>query len=576
MFTCPACGYQGPYTDKTCPVCQAPVTFTAEELAARLSAVRGDLHKRDAEAYLENCRVLSDAGYTEGTLRLGACMERVGALTEAAEIYRRGMPHELACVLRYAEVKAAADADEALFFYRYAALMGSGEGALAAASAYVGRAQPSEAVLFYRMAAPDSAEACRYLARHYAASEDERPLAKWYLARVPHVRFTMPRTWFSLRRTEEREPPCIAPSVLDELAVDLLYEAERRDERAVYALLCERLFSRGRTEWQTTLAKLLLAGDGCKQDIDRGLSLLHELAERGDTAAAVRLGDLYRKGHPLPIDNRRAMRYYEMAGEFGDGRGYERLADMYRAPTDGTVPQFDRAIALYERAASLSCAEAARKLHALKTQRESYYLRAMTERAASPKDAYRHFVAAAEMGYSLAAVRIGDCYLSGIGVAPDTRRAYLWYARAAKDGVNEAFYPLALCYSRGVGTPFHYKNALTWLRRAHAVGCEGAMTEATRLLNARRKKKERALHACVCELLYQGKGEAALPMAELSATFGDGKAIYTLAAMAEFGIGMPADGARARELYEQAAAVGFTDERAAYKRILLRQINGAR
>jgi TPR repeat protein len=269
------------------------------------------------------------------------------------------------------------------------------------------------------------------------------------------------------------------------------------------------------------------------------------------------------------------MRYYETAGEFGDGRGYERLADMYRAPTDGTPPQIDRAISLYERAAAIGSADAARKLHALKTQRESYYLRAMTERAASPKDAYRHFVAAADMGYALAAVRIGDCYLGGIGVTADPRRAYLWYARAAKDGVNEAFYPLALCYARGVGTPFNYREALTWLRRAHAIGCAPALEEATRLLGARKKKKERALHACVCELLYQGKGEAALPMAELSASFGDGKAIYTLAAMAEFGIGMPADGARARELYEKAAARGFIDERATYKRILLRQINDA-
>lgn len=575
MFTCTVCGYQGPYTDKTCPVCQASVTFTEGELAARLAAVRGDLLKRDAEAYLENCRVLSDAGYTEGTLRLGKLKEHVGALAEAAEIYRRGMPHELPCVLRYAEVKAAADADEALFFRRYAALMGSGEGALAAATAYVGRAQPHEAVLFYRMAAPDSVEACRYLARHYAEAEQTRPLAKWYLARVPHAILSMTGVWLTLRRTEEREPPCVSPKVLDDLALDLLYEAERRGEREIYALLCERLFSHGRVEWQAPLAKLLLAGDGCRQDIDRGLSLLHELAERGDTAAAIRLGDLYRKGAPIPVDSRRAMRYYETAGEFGDGRGYERLADMYRAPTDGTPPQIDRAISLYERAAAIGSADAARKLHALKTQRESYYLRAMTERAASPKDAYRHFVAAADMGYALAAVRIGDCYLGGIGVTADPRRAYLWYARAAKDGVNEAFYPLALCYARGVGTPFNYREALTWLRRAHAIGCAPALEEATRLLGARKKKKERALHACVCELLYQGKGEAALPMAELSASFGDGKAIYTLAAMAEFGIGMPADGARARELYEKAAARGFIDERATYKRILLRQINDA-
>lgn len=573
MITCASCGYRGAYTSPACPVCGKALTFTDEDLAARLLAVRSDLYKKEPAAYEENCRVLADAGVREGVHRLGALLEEQGRREEALSVFRRVMPNDTYATHRYACLLSSTDEGAARFFLQYAALMGHPKSGERAGAMLLAAGREEEAVLFYRLAEEDSPEAQRALLRYYAAKPSTERHAKWYLSRLPHAWLRMPRLAFSLRHTAPEAPPAVSPERMDACLLALLNEAKERAEREVYATLCQALLSRGRTEWQATYAQLLIAGDGIEANVPEGIALLHALAERGDTAAAIRLGDLYRKGHPIPTDTRRAMRYYECAAEFGDSRGYERLADMHRAPTDGATPDTAKAIELYERAAKMGSADASHKLHALRSQRESYYLRAMTERTASPKDAYRHFVAAAEMGYTLAEVRIGDCYLAGIGVPPDRRRAFLWYRRAAEHKLDEAFYPLALCYARGVGTPLDYRRALVWLRRAHAVGCAPAMEEATRLLGAVKRKKERALHACVCELLYQGKGDAALPMAELSASFGDGKAIYTLAAMAEFGIGMPADSARARTLYEKAAACGFTDERAAYKRILLRQIN---
>lgn len=574
MVTCLRCGKADTYRSPVCPHCGTPYVFSDEDIEARLSAVRRGGRRKD-DAYAESCHILADLGRPEGVRLYGALLEQMGHVDHAVGLYRAHADADPYAAYRYAIHARHTDAQQSFFRLRFASYFGCEESFEPMAEAFAERSQTERAMYFFRLASDrGSRTASIALARLYIdrAKEDDLGYARYMLGRTSLASLRTPRLYAKVKACAPIEPPLPDDTFRIPALYELANEAERLGERSVYATLCERLLSMGRTDMQATVARLLIAGDGCPQDVTRGLSLLHALSDRGDTAAAIRLGDLYQKGSPIPKDYARALTYYQRAAEFGDGRGYERLGDYYRAGVEDR-PRIARAIELYEQGAAHGSTDAARKARDLKAQREHYYTRAMNERDSSPKDAYRHFVAAADMGYLPAEVRIGDCYLVGIGVPVNRRRAFLWYKYAAEHKNEEAYYPLAMCYSRGVGTPFNYREALTYLRRAHALGCEPAMEEATRLLEARRKKKERALHACVCELLYQGKAAEAAPLAELSAGLGNGKALYTLGAMYEFGIGVRSDGQTAADLYARAEEAGFTDERAHLKRILLRQAN---
>ncbi len=579
MITCTHCGKEDAYRgiSSCCPHCGTPFSITQEEKDKRLHAVT-DPHVKKDTAYAENCRLLADLGVPEGIRRCGALLEAAGQTEDAAELYQTHADADAYASYRLAWLVRHTDTKQSFFRLRYAAAFGCAESYEPVANAFLKNGHRARAVQFLRMASDGGSRkasmALVHLFLSHAADEtadDAKGAARFFLNRTPLPMLFAPRLYKQLKGQAEKEPTPLSKDAAMALLYELAQEARRTEQRGAYFRICEELFTLGRADMQQTLALLLLTGEGCKQDVDRALALLRGLSERADTSACLRLGDLYQKGEHVPKDLSLAMTYYQRAAEFGDGRGYERMGDYYCGGEER--PLIPQALEAYDKGAALGCAEAARKSCELKARREAYYACAVKEHTHAPSDAYRHFVTAADMGYLPAQVRIGDCYLRGIGVPVDRRRAFLWYAFAAEHMCEEAYYPLGLCYARGVGTTLSFPLAMKYLRMADALGYEGAGKEARRLLEGKRKKKERALHATVCELLYQGKAKEAAPLAELSANLGGGKALYTLAAMYEYGIGVTIDVPRAADLYARAEAAHFTDERAAYKRILLRQAN---
>ncbi len=579
MITCSHCGKEDAYRgiSSCCPYCGTPFSITEEDKNRRLQAICAPRAKKNA-SYAENCRILADLGISEGIRRCGTLLEAAGQADDAADIYITHADTDAYASYRLAWLLRETDKKQSFFRLRYAAVFGCPESYEPLANAYAKKGHRARVIQFLRMASDGgSRKASLALARLFLEetsdekSESAKGMARYFLNRTPLPMLFAPRLYKQLKSCPATEPQPIPKDALIPLFYELAQEARRTENTGAHLRICEELFALGRADMQETLALLLLNGEGCTADIDRALALLCDLSERGDTSACIRLGDLYQKGEQVQKDHSLAMTYYQRAAEFGDGRGYERIGDYY---CDGEErPLIPKAIEQYDKGAALGCSEAARKSHDLKTQREAYYNRAVQECEHAPLDAYRHFVTAADMGYLPAQVRIGDCYLRGIGVPADRRRAFLWYSFAAEHGCEEAYYPLGLCHARGVGTPFSFPLAMTYLRKADALGYEGAGKEARRLLENKRKKKERALRATVCELLYQGKGAQAAPLAEFSAELGNGKALYTLAAMYEYGLGVTIDVQRAADLYARAEAAHFSDERAAYKRILLRQAN---
>lgn len=58
---------------------------------------------------------------------------------------------------------------------------------------------------------------------------------------------------------------------------------------------------------------------------------------------------------------------------------------------------------------------------------------------------------AAEKGHKIAQLRLGQCYLKGVGAKTNKRIAFIWLKKAAEGGLSEAEFLVALCYEKGYG-----------------------------------------------------------------------------------------------------------------------------
>lgn len=162
---------------------------------------------------------------------------------------------------------------------------------------------------------------------------------------------------------------------------------------------------------------------------------------RGNTEAAYRLGDAYRRGCGIPADNGRAFSLFALAAARGDEKGLFALGVCYEQGL-GVEPDPHRAFLHYERAALAGYVPAENNLggcyeHGLGVVRD-------------PVAATEWYARAASAGLPEAACRLGLCYEYGRGVAPDIMKAFRLYETAVEGGDPHAAYRLGLCYDRGM------------------------------------------------------------------------------------------------------------------------------
>ena len=93
------------------------------------------------------------------------------------------------------------------------------------------------------------------------------------------------------------------------------------------------------------------------------------------------------------------------------------------------------------------------------------------------KLAFSWYQKAAAQGLVEAEVKMGDCYLTGRGVAKSENFAFRKYERAAKKGDARGQYALGLCYSNGSGVSKSNTEALRWVRFAAEQGLAEAQCQ---------------------------------------------------------------------------------------------------
>jgi TPR repeat protein len=86
------------------------------------------------------------------------------------------------------------------------------------------------------------------------------------------------------------------------------------------------------------------------------------------------------------------------------------------------------------------------------------------------RDAIKHYTIAAELGHSIAQLRLGGIYLEGIGGYKDYAAAFRWFTRAADQGESRAQLKLGWMHEAGLGIPSDNRRAVYWYRIAAEAG----------------------------------------------------------------------------------------------------------
>lgn len=579
MILCKSCGYEGVYEGRNCPQCKAEFSLSAEEILHMEEDRRAAIADGAHETAMELTHILADAGHPAAAAAYGRMLYEGDGVAEnqpAAMEYLAlsALAGDAKGAYAYGMALQGKGSDEGRFFLLYSALLGYVEAYEAAAATLAAEGKNDQAVAYLALAAAGgSRRAALALARRYERGKGvaaNAAFAKWYLSHSsPLPLYAWPMA-FRLRHTASVEPPVPTVPHLSALISDMLSRAERAGYKKIDLSLCQMLATRGDLQAQCRLGKLYVQGYFGEPDPTKGKDVLAHYGRKGNAAALLLLGDLYRTGEGLSPSRVEAAACYNAAKALGSAEACVRLGDLY---AEGERPNVPYAHQLYKEALALGSREGADKARRIEEQREQLYESGKQLLATRAEQAFHNFVRSAAMGYTPAAVALGFCYEEGLGVQTDRRRAFIWYERATKEKETMAEYRLGRCYLHGIGVNRDYKAAHALLRRAAIQGVEDARVELFAMLEHRRKKLLRSLYSMGMRLLYKGKYAAAREVLERASDLSVAEATYTLGCFYEFGIGVKMDRDRAFATYRLAQARGFYDTRSKYKSVLLKMIH---
>ena len=158
------------------------------------------------------------------------------------------------------------------------------------------------------------------------------------------------------------------------------------------------------------LSCLLMNGFGCEQNVNEGIHLIEELAEKGFTKAQFKLGRYYELGEGVPKDKEKAIEWYIKAAEQGFGKAQINLGRIF-----GLSHNYEEAV--------------------------------------------KWFTMAATQGLAQAQYILGELCAQGLGTSQSYQKAVEWYTKAAAQGFGAAQYSLGHLYRQGQGVPQNSEKA---------------------------------------------------------------------------------------------------------------------
>jgi TPR repeat protein len=302
-----------------------------------------------------------------------------------------------------------------------------------------------------------------------------------------------------------------------------------KKSKTMAARLMREASRKGELRALNVLAKMLFEGDGIPKNTEEAIRLFTEAADGGDKAASEKLAYLHYYGKVPGNDRAEAFRRCSLAAKDGSPQALFFLGGMLEKG-DGTERDLFSALRHYEEAALLkhplaieklskinparleeilNDAQAREKAQAQETQTQTqtqtqtpeslsgsseikdadrlsrllYYAEKYRDKKVfhrlgkvyetgkwgTPHNfeiAFQWYKKAADQGYGLAQLKLGDMLNFGRGVEMNKKEAARMYLLAAEQGVGQAQFLLGKMYDSGDGVEQDKKTAFKWYHRA--------------------------------------------------------------------------------------------------------------
>ena len=580
MVTCKKCGFKGEYSGKPCPLCNAKLVLSEEELACELNALCEAVKSKNYETAIKGYRMLAEDGYTEAEKEYAKLLEKGRLVAKDYNLameyfYRAAKKNDAYAAYRYSRLKSRESDDISFFWLVYSAVLGCAEAVSDTADEFVKKGYHEDALHFYLVASESgNADAIVRLAEMYCSGTGvpkNEGYAKWYMDKLRLPPIYAIKLAYKLRGAIAKEPPPEPTKRYNATLFRLKKQASDYGFTSAHLKLCNILAERGDTNSIAEVGNALIQGNGCEQNFEQGLRMLTRAAAQNNLFAHISLANLYSSNKYTDKNISRALEHYETAGRLGDADSYEKLGDFY-SQGDEIELDFSKALEYYDRALKLGSLSALKKYDGIKEKRIVFFNEALSLEKTLPEKAFSLYTISSDMGHAEATYRLAVLCEFGIGTKKDRKKAFSLYNKAVKLGYYDALLSLGVCYAKGIGTKLDYRQAKDALTKAERLGIIGTNEAIKAIMEQKKKKIGRKYYSVAMRLIHMKKFDSAKTYLDAAAELSYPRAIYTLGCLYEFGMGAPCDKDKAFALYEKAYSLFFRDPRAKYKLSVLRML----
>jgi Sel1 repeat len=187
---------------------------------------------------------------------------------------------------------------------------------------------------------------------------------------------------------------------------------------------------------------------------ERAISILSQLADKGDAVAEYKLAELYYRGIGAAQSAEKAALLYEAAAKQNIMPAQQNIAVMYLRG-DGVPQDYEKAVYWFRKAAEQGDAFAQQSL--------GYRYKFGEGVKQDYTQALEWFKKSANQNHVPAAFEIGNLYAEGAGVQKDLFEAIIWWRKAAENGHDQAQRKLGFAYLYGHGVKRDLIESCKWL-----------------------------------------------------------------------------------------------------------------
>lgn len=569
MMNCMRCG-QNLESGDVCPTCGFVQSKAEETILGWFDDARRAENERRYETAADLYKNAADMGLLSAQLAYGRLLENgrgvKKSIEKAKEYYRSAAAYgEAEAALALAgllnKTGKKEDREDAVFFLRVSAELGSAAAQFALAEAYrlgeIPVTNENQVEYWYAESAKQGYEEAALKAGELYLSNGQESYAKWFFERAASFSRAAQRYLRRMQNVSAAEPPESRPINHFASLCDLGQTAERKGDNAIAFSLYGISAEAGYTRALYRLGLCYENAVGTPRDTVEALKYYHEAAKGGSIEALLQLGACYRYGRGTECDESRAFSYYLMAAEKNNARAQYIIGECY-LNGEMVAQNMRLAISWFERAAMQGQSDAIARVNALhETMSEIYNGAIEAQKSGDHAEALRLYALVAEMGHSAAQCNAGYCYQTGRGCEKDAKRALYYYGLAAAGGSIVAKYNLAICHARGIGTPLNFKRARALLDECIKAEYAPAAEFLDQMNRQYMAKLGQRLYAASTVVYRRGDVGEAIRILVAAAKCGNLRATYMLACHFEFGDGVPRDMERADALYASVAAAGL-------------------